>query len=58
MLKVAFSIILEIKSLLKWRVRTYFELNLHEKDINIIRKIKSFFFSVGSIYVRPNKKKK
>ena len=50
-----FSIIIEIKSSLKWRVRTSFEINLHEKDINILRKIKSFF-SVGSIYVRPNKK--
>lgn len=32
-----------------------FEINLHEKEIDILYKIKSFF-SVGSIYVRPNKK--
>ena len=39
-----FSIIIEIKSPLKWKVRMSFEINLHEKDIDILYKIKSFFF--------------
>nr|YP_009690195.1 LAGLIDADG homing endonuclease [Porodaedalea pini]QEG56975.1 LAGLIDADG homing endonuclease [Porodaedalea pini] len=50
-----FSIIIEIRTPLKWKVRTSFEINLHEKDIDILYKIQSFF-SVGSIYTRPSKK--
>jgi hypothetical protein len=50
-----FSIIIETVNSLKWKVRISFEINLHEKDIDILYKIKSFF-SVGSIYKRPSKK--
>lgn len=38
-----FSIIIEISEPLKWKVRTSFEINLHEKDADILYKIKSFF---------------
>ena len=51
-----FSIIIEIPNSLKWKVRTSFEINLHEKDKDILYKIKSFF-GVGAIYHRPDKKK-
>lgn len=50
-----FSIIIEISDTLKWKVRTSFEINLHEKDKEILYKIKSFF-GVGSIYHRLDKK--
>jgi hypothetical protein len=39
-----FSIIIEITNPLKWKVRTSFERNLHEKDAEILYKIKSFFW--------------
>lgn len=48
-----FSIIIEITNPLKWKVRTSFEINLHEKDIEVLHKIQSFF-GVGSIYTRSN----
>ena len=51
-----FSIIIEILECSKWRVRTSFEINLHEKDEEILHKIKSFF-GVGAIYNRPDRKK-
>jgi hypothetical protein len=51
-----FSIIIEILEPLKWRVRTSFEINLHEKDADILYKIQSFF-GVGAIYNRPDRKK-
>lgn len=50
-----FSVIIEIKSLLKWRVRTSFEINIHKMDVDILYKIQSFF-SVGSVYVKPSRK--
>jgi len=37
-----FSIIIEIKDPLKWKVRSSFEINLHKRDIDILYKIKSF----------------
>jgi hypothetical protein len=37
------------------RVRVSFEINLHEKDIEILYKIQAFF-KVGAIYHRPEKK--
>jgi hypothetical protein len=46
-----FSIIIEITDSLKWKVRTSFEINLHEKDAEILYKIQSFF-GVGGIYNR------
>lgn len=51
-----FSIIIEISNSLKWKVRASFEINLHEKDKEILYKIQSFF-GVGAIYHRPDKKK-
>lgn len=33
----------------KWKVKISFEINLHEKDSDILEKIQSFF-GVGSIY--------
>ena len=51
-----FSVIIEISDTLKWRVRTSFEINLHEKDKDILYKLESFF-GVGAIYHRPDRKK-
>jgi hypothetical protein len=48
-----FSVIIEISNTKK--VRISFEINLHEKDIDILYKIKDFF-GVGAIYHRPTKK--
>jgi hypothetical protein len=50
-----FSIIIEVPGPLKWKVRTSFEINLHEKDQDILYKIQSFF-GVGAVYHRPAKK--
>ena len=49
-----FSIIIEISESSKWKVKTSFEINLHEKDNKILYKIKSFF-GVGQVYHRPVK---
>jgi len=51
-----FSIIIEVSNPLKWKVRTSFEINLHEKDKEILYKIQSYF-GVGAIYHRPDRKK-
>ena len=51
-----FSIIIEVSNPLKWKVRTSFEINLHEKDKEILYKIKAYF-GVGAIYHRPDRKK-
>lgn len=50
-----FSIIIEVSSSLKWKVRTSFEINLHEKDKEILYKIQSYF-GVGAIYHRRDRK--
>uniref|UniRef100_UPI001FA6F97F hypothetical protein n=1 Tax=Ciborinia camelliae TaxID=647257 RepID=UPI001FA6F97F len=50
-----FSIIIEITDSLKWKVRTSFEINLHEKDAEILYEIQSFF-GVGGIYNRSDRK--
>jgi hypothetical protein len=39
---------------LKWKVRISFEINLHEKDKDILYKIQSFF-GVGAVYHRPDR---
>ena len=49
-----FSVIIEMSSLLKWKVRVSYEINLHIKDIAILHSIKRFF-GVGSIYSNSNK---
>jgi hypothetical protein len=49
-----FSIIIVISEPFKWKVRTSFEINLHEKDADILYKIKSFF-GVGAICNRPDR---
>lgn len=51
-----FFIIIEVSNPLKWKVRTSFEINLHEKDKEILYKIQSYF-GVGAIYHRPDRKK-
>ena len=51
-----FSVIIEIPEPLKWKVRISFEINLHEKDKDILYKIQSFF-GVGAVYHRPYIKK-
>ena len=48
-----FSVIIEISKTKK--VRVSFEINLHERDIDILYKIKEFF-GVGAIYHRSPKK--
>lgn len=49
-----FSIIIEIPKSLKPKVRTSFEINLHEKDINILYDINDFL-KVGSVYHTPSR---
>jgi hypothetical protein len=48
-------VIIELSKDLKRRVRISFEINLHEKDKDILYKIQSFF-GVGNVYLRSNKK--
>lgn len=50
-----FSVIIEISEDFKWKVRVSFEINLHEKDKEILYKIQSFF-GVGGVYHRSDKK--
>ena len=50
-----FSIIIEISDSLKWKVRASFEINLHEKDKEILYKIQAFF-GIGAIYNRLDRK--
>ena len=50
-----FSVIIEIPNINKWRVRTFFEINLHIKDVNILYQIQSFF-GVGAVYLRVDRK--
>ncbi len=50
-----FTVAIEILDPLKWKVRISFEISLHEKDKEILEKIKSFF-GVGAIYNRSDKK--
>jgi hypothetical protein len=50
-----FSVIIEVSESLKTKVRISFEINLHEKDKEILYKIQSFF-GVGGIYHRPDRK--
>lgn len=51
-----FSVIIEVYENLKWKVRISFEINLHQKDKNILYKIQSFF-GVGAVYHIPDRKK-
>nr|YP_010390835.1 LAGLIDADG endonuclease [Fusarium brasilicum]UPX01629.1 LAGLIDADG endonuclease [Fusarium brasilicum]UPX01681.1 LAGLIDADG endonuclease [Fusarium brasilicum]UPX01835.1 LAGLIDADG endonuclease [Fusarium cortaderiae] len=50
-----FSTIIEVSEDLKRKVRVSFEINLHEKDEQILVSIKSFF-GVGQVYNRSDKK--
>ena len=50
-----FSVIVEISEIFKRKVRISFEINLHEKDKDILYKIKSFF-GVGAVYIRSDRK--
>ena len=50
-----FSVIVEISENLKRKVRVSFEINLHEKDKEILSNIQSFF-GLGAIYHRPDRK--
>lgn len=51
-----FSVIIEISESFKWKVRISFEINLHEKDKDILYKIQSFF-GLGAVYHRADRKK-
>ena len=37
---------------LGWRIIPSFSIELHEKDLELLKRIQSFFFSVGSLRVR------
>jgi hypothetical protein len=50
-----FSVIIEISKDLKKKVRVSFEINLHEKDKDILYKIQSFF-GVGAVYIREDRR--
>jgi hypothetical protein len=50
-----FSVVIEISEIFKRKVRISFEINLHEKDKDILYNIKSFF-GVGAVYIRSTKK--
>lgn len=49
-----FSVMIEISKDLKRKVKVSFEINLHEKDKDILYKIQSFF-GVGAVYNRQDK---
>ena len=51
-----FSVIIEIPEPSKWKVRVSFEINLHEKDKDILYEIQ-YFFGVGAVYHRADRKK-
>ena len=51
-----FSVIIDTTNPDKGKVRISFEINLHEKDQDILYKIKSFF-GVGNVYHRSDRKK-
>lgn len=51
-----FSVIIVTTNSTKGRVKISFEINLHEKDQDILYRIKSFF-GVGNVYHRPDRKK-
>lgn len=51
-----FSVIIEISESSKWKVRISFEINLHEKDKDILYKLQSFF-GIGAVYHRADRKK-
>ncbi len=50
-----FSIIIDLSSPLKWKVRTSFEINLHEQDKEILYQIRDFF-GRGAIYNRADRR--
>lgn len=50
-----FTVVVGILDSLRRKVRISFEISLHEKDKEILEKIRSFF-GVGAIYSRPDKK--
>ena len=50
-----FSVVIEISEIFKRKVRISFEINLHEKDKEILYNIKSFF-GVGAVYIRSHRK--
>lgn len=52
-MRVCFSVIVEVSNTKK--VKISFEINLHEKDKDILYKIKTFF-GVGDVYHRPDRK--
>jgi hypothetical protein len=51
-----FSVIIQITEDSKWKVRISFEINLHEKDKDILYDIQSFF-GLGAVYHRPDRNK-
>jgi len=50
----SFTIIIEIMSLTSWKVRASFEINLHSRDIAILKRIQ-YFFGVGTVYSRTDR---
>lgn len=50
-----FSVTIEISESLSWKVRVSFEISLHEKDKDILERIR-YFFGVGAIYNRRDRK--
>lgn len=50
-----FSVVIEISEIFKRKIRISFEINLHEKDKDILYKIQSFF-GVGAVYIRSTRK--
>ena len=50
-----FSVVIEVSEIFKRKVRISFEINLHEKDKDILYKIQSFF-GVGAVYIRSTRK--
>lgn len=49
-----FSVIVEVLSPLKCKIRVSFEINLHDKDLAILYRIQSFF-GVGKVYLRSER---
>jgi LAGLIDADG endonuclease len=50
----SFTIIIEIMSRTSWKVRASFEINLHSRDIAILKRIQ-YFFGVGTVYSRTDR---
>jgi len=50
-----FSITIQIASIINWKLRASFEINLHSKDLEILKRIQAFFGGIGKVYIRSDR---